>query len=441
MQYSYFAALLFMRYLFCFTFLAPIVAFTQTKLTLNDAVSIALKNNLAIQIASNNNQIAAINNHNSIAGGMPTVTANLSNQESVVNINQELNTGVKIQRNSATNNITNGNITGTIVLYNGLRVKTTLKRLGELQNQSDLLLKAQILNTVAGTQAAYYTVVRQQAVIKMQEKNVQLAKERLNLVLAKKEAGLANNADVYLAEIDVNTRLQDVKNSELAIQQANTNLHTVLNVAVDTALAILDTIIVKPFIDLNTVIAGLQNNLEINAAKMQIKINELIEKETTALGMPTLRANTGLNYSRNQANGGQLLLNQNYGPFLSLGLQIPIYNGGAAKRQQQITKINTQNAKLAHENVKANLKVLAVQTHQTYANSLQQLALQQQTVLLSEKLVQLTIEKYKLNTSTSLELREAQLSYEDAIFRLINLNFTAKLAEIELGRLGNTLLP
>ncbi len=430
-----------MRYLIYIFLIFPFAGNSQVKLSLQEAVSIALKNNLSVQIASNNNQIAVINNHKSIAGAMPTVTANLSNQESIVNIDQELNTGVKLTRNGATNNTTNGNLTGTIVLYNGLRIKTTMLRLKETQSQSLQILNAEVLNTIASTHVAYYTVVRQQLVHNMQEKNVQLAKDRLQLILFKKEAGLANNADVFQAEIDVNTRQQEVQNSLLAIQQAKTNLYTVLNIALDTNLTIIDTITTQNFMALSGVISGLQNNPQINAAQSQIKINELLEKETQALGMPTLRANTGLNYNRNQANGGQLLLNQSYGPFVSLGLQIPIYNGGAAKRQLQTAKINTQNAKLAQQNTLVNLKTQAIQTHQTYANSLQQISLQKQSVALSEKLVELTVEKYKLNTATSIELREAQLSYEEAVLRLINLNFTTKLAEIELGRLGNTLTP
>lgn len=427
-----------MRYLVCLFLWCPILSFCQSRLSLEEAINIALKNNLSIQIATNNNQIAFISNHNSIAGGLPTVSANLNNQESVVNINQELNTGLKLQRNGATNNITNGNLTGTMVLYNGLRIKTTLQRLAEIENQSKQLLNAQILNTIAATKSAYFTVVRQQYVLTMQQKNVQLAQERLRLIQFRKETGMANNADIFQAEIDVNTRKQEVKNSELATQQAQTNLYNILNISLDTNLVVKDTIIAKPSILLNNVLQGLQTNPEINAAQSAIKVNELLEKETHALGMPTLRANAGVNYLRNQANGGQLLLNQNYGPFISLGLQIPIYNGGAAKRQLQTAKINTQNSKLVQQTAMQNLKALAVQTHQTYTNSLQQLALQQQTVLISEKLVQLTIERYKLNTATSLELREAQVSYEDAVLRLINLNFTAKLAEIELNRLGNS---
>jgi outer membrane protein TolC len=428
-----------MRYLFLSLFIFPFIGFSQSRLSLQDAVALALKNNLSVQIATNNNQIAILNNHSSIAGASPIVSANLNNQESVVNINQELNTGVKLNRNAATNNVTNGNVTGTIVLYNGLRIKTTLQRLNETQNQSVQFLNAEILNSIAATHVAYYTVVRQQLAYKMQEKNVQLSKERLALISYKKEAGLANNTDIFQAEIDLNTRQQDLQNSLLAIQQAKTSLFGVINIALDTSLLIIDTIITQPFIALNNVLLGIQNNPQINAAQSQIKINELIEKETTALGIPTLRANAGVSYNRNQANGGQLLLNQSYGPFVSLGLQIPIYNGGAAKRQLQTAKINTQNAKLAQQNVVVNLKTQAMQTHQTYANSLQQISLQKQSVTLSEKLLQLALEKYKLNTATSIELREAQLSYEEAILRLMNLNFTTKLAEIELSRLANTI--
>ena len=48
------------------------IAFSQN-LTLNDAIGIALKNNLDIEVLKNNVQVAHINNDKSIAGALPTV--------------------------------------------------------------------------------------------------------------------------------------------------------------------------------------------------------------------------------------------------------------------------------------------------------------------------------------------------------------------------------
>ena len=78
-------------------------AFSQN-LTLNDAIGIALKNSLDIEVLKNNVQVAHINNDKSIAGALPTVTATINDNEQYTNVNQKLNTGVEIKRNGAAAN-------------------------------------------------------------------------------------------------------------------------------------------------------------------------------------------------------------------------------------------------------------------------------------------------------------------------------------------------
>ncbi|MFX6702166.1 TolC family protein, partial [Acinetobacter baumannii] len=81
----------------------------------------------------------------------------------------------------------------------------------------------------------------------------------------------------------------------------------------------------------------------------------------------------------------------------------------------------------------------AVKTFQAYNNNLSQLNTQQNTYQIALQLVDLTQQRYQLAQATILELREAQKSYEDAAYRLINLSYAAKAAEIELKRLENKL--
>ena len=155
--------------------------------------------------------------------------------------------------------------------------------------------------------------------------------------------------------------------------------------------------------------------------------------------MPTLRANAGLNFNRNQANGGQLLLNQSFGPFIGVGIALPLYNGGAIKKQEQVAKLNTKNSEVQQLQLLNNLQTTAVRAFKNYTNNLDQLQLQQKNVALSNNLVQLTVSRFEFQQATIIELREAQRSFEEASFRLINLNFAAKLSEIELNRLSSKL--
>jgi outer membrane protein len=268
-------------------------AFTQ-QLTLQDAINISLKNSFDIQIAKNNVDINKINNNMGIAGGLPTVTGTASDQESVVNINQKINTGTEINKTGATSNNLNANATGTMLLYNGYRVITTKKRLEQLQAQSQQTLNAQIQNTIAAVMTKYFDVVRQQAYIKTLQQSIDLSKKQLELIEVKQSIGLANNANLFQSQIDLNTRQQDMQTQQLIVNQATTDLLNLLNVKPDSSVTIKDTIVVDATVQLDEVMNAINQNPQILFLDQQIKINQLIEKETAAQRYPSLRANTGI---------------------------------------------------------------------------------------------------------------------------------------------------
>lgn len=186
----------------------------QPNLTLTDAINLALKNNYDIQIAKSNADINTINNDYGVAGGLPSVTGTASDQESVVNINQKINSssGInEISRNGASSNALNANVSGSILLYNGLHVVATKKRLEELEKQSQQQLTAQIQTTIASVSVKYFDVVRQTSYLKALQFSINLSKKQLELVQVKQSVGMANNADLFQSQIDLNARLQDYK--------------------------------------------------------------------------------------------------------------------------------------------------------------------------------------------------------------------------------------
>ena len=166
----------------------------------------------------------------------------------------------------------------------------------------------------------------------------------------------------------------------------------------------------------------------------------MIEKETKAQRYPSIRASTGLNYGRTQSDAGQLLLNQSNGPFLGVNFSIPIYNGSIVKRQEQIASINTQNSKIQKQKIVENYQTQLYKTFQSYSATLEQIKSQQNTYTLAQQLVQLVLQKFQLSQATILELNAAQNSFVDAAFRLTNLTYTAKIAEVELKRIANSLV-
>ena len=414
----------------------------QPRLTLTDAVNLALKNNYDIQVAKSYVEVSTIYNNIGVAGGLPVVTGTVSDQESVLNINQKINSssGInEISRNGASSNALNANVTGSILLYNGLHVVATKKRLEEIEKQSQQQLNAQIQTTIASVSVKYYDVVRQGFYLKALQQTIDLSKKQLELIEVRKSVGLANNAELFQSQIDLNTRQQEYQSQELILKQSKSDLLTLLSANPDSTITIQDTIIVEKNILLSQVLDAVNTNPLLTAADGQIKINELIEKETAALRYPSVKLNTGVNFGRTESAAGQTLLNQTYGPFAGVSIAVPLYNGGVYKRQQQATNINTKIAKTEKQRLLLSLQNDAVKTFQSYSNNLSQLTTQQNTFKLSLQLVDLTRQRYELGQATILEVREAQKSFENTAYRLINIAYAAKAAEIELKRLESKL--
>ncbi|MEO6537726.1 MAG: TolC family protein [Ferruginibacter sp.] len=428
-----------MVFVICGVLLLSLGAQAQETLRLSDAVNIALKNSLDIKLAKNKIAADSILNNIGVAGGLPLVTANILDNEQVTTVNQKLNTGTTIQRNNAAANNLNSNITGSILLYNGGRVIATKKRLARLQGQSQAQLNSQVQNILGDVMIGYFDIVRQQNYIKTIDLSIAASNEQLSIVKIRQSVGLANNADLFQAQIDLNTLQQARLAQELIISQAKTELLRLLTLKPDSTITIEDSIIVDKNISLQNILDGVNNNADILSAADQIKISELIVKETGALRYPSVRATTGYNFSRNKAAAGQLLLNQNYGPTIGLSVGIPIYNGSVYRRQKQVAEINVSNAEIQKQTLLRDYSSQVVKQYQSYTNTINQLDSAVENYKLSENLLKLALFRFQLRQATIVEIKNAQQSFQEAGFRLVNLNFAAKTAEITLKRLANTL--
>src|SRR5690606_18504178 len=138
---------------------------------------------------------------------------------------------------------------------------------------------------------------------------------RLDIVKAQQNVGLANNADLFQSQLDLNALEQTKQSQQLIIDQAKTELLRLLYLKPDSVITVQDTIIVDEKILLSDVLDNLQQNPDLLAARDQIRINELIVKETAAQRYPSVRASAGYNFNRTQSAAGNLLLNQSNGPF------------------------------------------------------------------------------------------------------------------------------
>ncbi len=412
----------------------------QPPLQLADAINIALRNSYDIQLARNDVRINTTYNYIGVAGGLPTVTSAVQDREQLTSVHQKFSNGnPDINRNNAASNAFSTSVDGSFLLYNGMRVRAAKKRLEELQSQSEEWLNSQVQNTIANIMINYYDIVRQQRYIETIDQSITVARQKLLIIETQKSVGLANNADLFQAQIDLSALEQSKQSQQLIIDQTKTELLRLMNVNTDSTITIADTIVADKAIKLDAVLERLPVNPDIMAAQAQVRINELLTKETAAQRYPSVIALGGYTYGRTQNAAGFTLLNQSYGPYFAMGVSIPIYNGSVYKRQQRVAEINTQSADLQRKSLERDYKASVIKNYQAYVTSLKQLEAERHTFDTAQQLLNIVLQRFQLRVNTIVEVRAAEQTFQNEAFRLVNLSFAAKAAEIEMKRLANVL--
>lgn len=412
----------------------------QNNLSLKEAVTIAIQNSYDIKLVENNLSIAQNNNNYGVAGGLPTVTANGTNNNTLTTINQTFPDASRNTTRSGVDGSTlNGGLTVTMILFNGYRIAATKDRLESIQKQTEAVLQTQMLNTSSTVMQQYYNVIRQVAFLKTIEKSIEASEQRVAIVKTRQEIGVANQADLLQSSLDLNALLQAKQNQLLVLDQVKADLFNSMVVPANSNYVFTDSIQVDQKMILSDVESKMKAHPLLQSAQQLINVNQFLEKETKALMYPTLRANTGFNYNSNKSAAGFILLNESYGPFLGFNLSIPIYAGTANKRAYKNAQINTVSAKIQYDNTAQNLSTELFKTYQNYQNSLKQTPVEIENYKMSDALLALVMERFKLGEATIVDVKQAQQSFETAGFRLTSLQFSAKIAEIELKRLSNQL--
>jgi len=415
--------------------LLPLITSAQVPLSITNAIDTALLNNFDILIAKSNTDINRISNSFGMAGGLPIVSGTAGDNNSLYNLEQKTASGLNIKKDNVKSSSMNAGLSASMVLFNGFKVTATKGKLNYLQKLSELQLNQQVQNTIAQVMVMYYDIIRQQSYLNIIQNSLDVSSKKLDIVKDRYNVGMANDADLLQAQIDLNTAEQNIRSQELIVEEEKTSLLQLIGAKQFFPVAIHDTILVDKNIQKDSIINFLENNPQYLSADQQIKINEQIVKEQKAQRYPSLRLNTGYNLTYSSSSAGFNLFTQNYGPTVGATMQIPIFNGTIYKTQQDVAKYNVEIAKIQKEKLLSSLKADAIKTYQSYESTLQQMVSQQMSYSDAGKLVDIVIQRFRVNQSTILDVKAAQASFEGAGYLFVNQQYSAKVAEIELKRL------
>lgn len=430
--------------LLLFSFLLLLVIQHQTKaqslLRLEDAISMALSQNYEISLVKNDLLFAQQSNFKGNANEQMTFNLNLAENLQLTGVNQKLANGNEIVRVGVPSHAFSSQLVASYPIFNKYRVKAIKGRINEQTNIADARVMGQIQNIAAQVMLRYYDIVRQQRLILALQKTLAVSEKRLELVKVRQSVGTANNTDLYLAELDLNSRKQEITQQALTLEQSKVDLNTLLNENADKNFQVEDTILVNPNLYLEQILTKSKQNSDVLMADGQIKLLEWLEKETHSQRLPIVRLNGGVGANLSNTTAGFLLQNINYGPFLGVNFSMPLFNKKVFDRQESLVAIQRKSREIQKSSLENTIEGNVQRTWKAYQVALERIKSETENTKTAQNYLDLMLQRYQLNQSNAIEMREAQRSYDDSFLRLTNVLYAAKVAEIELNRISNQLI-
>jgi outer membrane protein len=426
-----------MRILYTFFLLGVFsIADGQKILTVEDAVTIALKNNFDILVSRNDADIARVNNTPGNAGMLPSLQMTGNGTYGKNNVQQTTNSGVKNSYPTLTTSSFNAGAELSWTLFDGGKMFVTKNKLNEIENLGEIQFKDRVLQTLYNVIAAYYDIVRQNQELISINEVINYNLERVKIAETGFNAGSLLKTDLLQAKIDLNVNMENAISQQFIIDEAKRTLNGLLSQNANDVIEVSDSIPLNYSPDLIELQQKLNSlNTNILSYQKQIDIARLSLKEFNRSLLPKINLSTGYSFSHTTNSAGTFLQNNSTGPQIAGSIVIPLYSSGENKRKINTAKIQLQSTEYDLQNVKLfmNSELLNALAEFDYQRKL--IKIEMENNELSKENIEISMQRLKLGQATSLEVHLAQDNYVQSGTRLINFQYNLKIAEIKLKQL------
>jgi outer membrane protein TolC len=421
-------------------FLCSTAVQAQELLTVEQAVQIALENNYSIRIASNDLRIDRTNVTIGNAGMLPSVAATVTDNNSVQNSSQTRSDGTVAELDNAKNNSLNYGVVLDWTIFDGLRMFARYDQLKELQKLGEAELQLTILTRVGDVISRYYDIVQQQQQLSALDSTLVISQSRVELAQNRFTIGKASRLEVLNAQVDLNSDQTNLLRQRELYANTKILLNQLLARDTKTEFSVVDQIGVDATLQLPALeTLALKQNPQLQAQLINQRIAELQLKQVKAGRYPTVSVNTGYNFAESESSLGFTSRSSAKGFNYGFSARLNLFDGLNQHRNERVARIQIENTQLVIEEQNQALLTQLATAYQTYLTNLSLIELETRNEAIARQNLDITMEKFRIGTITTIEFRTAQLNFVNATVRLSNARYQAKLSEITLKELAGNL--
>jgi len=408
-------------------------------MTLEEAVSIGLRNNFDIQIARNTAEAASNDTGKGTAGFLPTLDS-----EGSLGYDTTFYHGSTTPPGGNQDYRTYGSLLSLQwTLFDGFRMFADNRRYRELALQGEEEARDIIETTVVSIMRAYLDLVRQEQLLDVAATNRDISKDRLEREEIRRSLGGASSTDLLNARVNFNTDQTLLLDQELRVNIARKELNILLVREPDEGLNVRKEIDV-PLLELS--LDELQQRGRDASATLQAAHHRMLAtqeqvKIADASFWPQVLLGGQYGYTdRSLRESGKSAAlpfgdTRTRDAAATLQLRFNLFNGNIDRINAQNARLSARSAALSRADIQQRLAGSMYELYKTFVQQVEVVGLETQNVVTAEQNMQLQKERYMTGAADSLDFRDAQVNVLRAQSALITARYQARIALINIQQL------
>lgn len=412
------------------------VSLAQTKITLKDAIQIALQKNTSLNQAENNISAQESGVTSAYGNFLPSLGAFASwgwdRTEQAGSIRYINGVPFNIPKITSETRSYIASVNSDITLFDGLSNFANLSNAKNNLNSTKLLVDFIKQQTVFNTITRYYNLMTQMELLKVREENVKKQEINFKTIEEKNRLGAATLADLYQQQVELGNAELQVINQNLEVQKAKNNLLIFLGLDVtgdysfETELTlreenILGTDLEKDYANIQERISDAYNNRLDYKSKLYELEGTMNQISIARSGhFPRLTGSIGFSSYSNKFD--ELLKSKTYSA--GINLNIPIFSGFSVSNRVQIAEVQAMNKELEVRELERRIKQEINESYLSLIAAKKSLSVSEKNVKAAEERLRIEQERYNLGSGKLLDLLIANAAYITAKTDFVNSQYS-----------------
>jgi outer membrane protein len=264
----------------------------------------------------------------------------------------------------------------------------------------------------SGTALIYLEALRAERAVAAAQANIDLAQALLILARDQRDAGVATGVDVTRAETRLAQEQVRLAQAQTVSEQSRLSLQRVVGLPLGGALTLTDPLrfVDEPLPAPESLVAqASENRPEVRIAEEEIKVNQLEREAVRAEYLPSLQFVGDYGVSGITPTNTTLPTRR-----VAVQLNVPVFNGGLTRGRETVAASRERQAELALGNVRGQVEEDVRFALVTLRTAAAQVRASDESVRLAERELEMARDRFRAGVADNLEVVGAQTALADA---------------------------